>query len=77
MPISIEELAKEVEELKKRVEYLESQILTREDILIIEDFLRRMEKGELELLSIDEAMKELGIDESEIGEEISKEAEKD
>ena len=76
MPISIEELAKEVEELKKRVEYLESQILTKEDILVIEDFLRRKEKGELELLSINEAMKELGIDESEIREEISKEAEK-
>ena len=77
MPISIEDLVKEVEELKKRVEYLESQILTREDILVIEDFLRRKEKEELELLSIDEAMKELGIDESEIREEISKDAEKD
>ncbi len=68
--ITLEKLAKDIELLKKRIEYLESQILTKQDIMEIEDFLRRKERGELELLSFDEALKELGIDESEIRKEI-------
>ena len=71
--ITLEKLAKDIEHLKKRIEYLESQILTKQDIMEIEDFLQRRERGELELLSFDEALKELGIDESEIRKEISKE----
>ncbi len=73
--ITLEKLAKDIEHLKKRIEYLESQILTKQDIMEIEDFLQRKERGELELLSFDEALKELGIDESEIRKEISKETE--
>ncbi len=68
--ITLEKLAKDIEHLKKRIEYLESQILTKQDIMEIEDFLQRKERGELELLSFDEALKELGIDESEIRKEI-------
>ena len=41
----------------------------------IKDFLQRIKREELELLSFDEALKELGIDESEIRKEISKETE--
>jgi len=73
--ITLDKLAKDIEHLKKRIEYLESQILTKQDIMEIEDFLQRKERGELELLSFDEALKELGIDESEIRKEISKETE--
>ncbi len=73
--ITLEKLAKDIEQLKRRIEYLESQILTKQDIAEIEDFLQRKERGELELLSFDEALKELGIDESEIRKEISKETE--
>ena len=68
--ITLEKLAKDIELLKKRIEYLESQILTKQDIMEIEDFLRRKERGKLELLSFDEALKNLGIDESEIRKEI-------
>ena len=71
--ITVEQLAKDVEELKKRVEYLESQLLTKRDIIEIEEFLKRKEQGKLELLTFDEALKELGIDETEIRKEISKE----
>lgn len=71
--ITVEQLAKDVEELKKRVEYLESQLLTKRDIIEIEEFLKRKEQGKLELLPFDEALKELGIDETEIRKEISKE----
>ena len=73
--ITLEKLARDIEQLRKRIEYLESQILTKQDIMEIEDFLRRKERGELELLSFDEALKEPGIDESEIRKEISKETE--
>lgn len=71
--ITVEQLAKDIEELKKRVEYLESQLLTKQDIIEIEEFLKRKEQGKLELLTFDEALKELGIDETEIRKEISKE----
>ena len=43
--ITLEKLAKDIEELKKRIEYLESQILTKQDIMEIEDFLQRKERG--------------------------------
>jgi len=72
---TIEQLAKDLEQLRKRVEYLESQLLTKEDIVVIEEFLKRRERGELELLSFDEALKELGIDEAEIRKEISEKIE--
>ena len=62
--ITLEQLAKDLEQLKRRVEYLESQLLTKQDIIEIEEFLRK-NRGELELLSFDEALKELGIDEVE------------
>ncbi len=71
--ITVEQLAKDVEELKKRVEYLESQLLTKRDIIEIEEFLKRKEQGKLELLPFDDVLKELGIDETEIRKEISKE----
>ena len=71
--ITVEQLAKDIEELKKRVEYLESQLLTKQDIIEIEEFLKRKEQGKLELLTFDEVLKELGIDETEIRKEISKE----
>ncbi|ADC66571.1 conserved hypothetical protein [Ferroglobus placidus DSM 10642] len=73
--ITLEQLAKDLEQLKKRVEYLESQLLTKQDIIEIEEFLRKKDRGELELFSFDEALKELGIDEAEIRKEISKETE--
>lgn len=73
--VTLEELAKEVEKLKKKIDHLEMQMLTKEDIIEIESFLVRMKKGELELLDFDEALKELGINENEIREEISKEIE--
>lgn len=73
--ITLEKLAKDIEHLKKRIEYLESQILTKQDIMEIEDFLQRRKKEELELLSFDEVLRELGIDESEIRKEISKKTE--
>ncbi len=72
--ITLEQLAKELEQLKRRVEYLESQLLTKQDIIEIEEFLRK-NRGELELLSFDEALKELGMDEAEVRKEISKETE--
>ena len=71
--ITVEQLAKDIEELKKRVEYLESQLLTKQDIIEIEEFLKRKEQGKLELLPFDDVLKELGIDETEIRKEISKE----
>lgn len=73
MEITVEKLAKEIEDLKQRLDLLESIIVTKDDVEAIVDFLERKKKGELELLSIDDAMKELGIDEAEIREEISKE----
>jgi uncharacterized protein YjiS (DUF1127 family) len=73
MELTLKKLAKEVEELKKRIDYLESTILTKEDIEAIQDFFKRREEKRLELLSIGNAIKELGIDEAEIREEISKE----
>jgi len=76
MELTIEDLYGEIERLKKRVDWLESALITREDIEIIEDFLKKKQEGKLELIGLDEAMKELGIDESEIREEISKETKK-
>jgi len=73
--ITLEQLAKDLEQLKRRVEYLESQLLTKQDIIEIEEFLRKKDRGELELLSFEEALKELGIDEAEVRKEISKETE--
>ena len=73
--VTLEQLAKDLELLKKRVEYLESQLLTKQDIIEIEEFLRKKERGKLELLSFDEALEELGIDEAEVRKEISKETE--
>ncbi len=73
--ITLEKLAKDIEYLKKRIEYLESQILTKQDIMEIEVFLQKKERGELELLSFNEALKELGIDEYEIRKEISEKTE--
>ncbi len=70
----LEQLAEELEQLKRRVKYLESQLLTKQDIIEIEEFLRK-NRGELELLSFDEALKELGIDEAEVRKELSKETE--
>ena len=75
MPKTVEQLAKDLEQLKRRVEYLESQLLTKEDIIEIEEFLKRKEQGKLELLSFDEVLKELDIDESEIRKEISEKIE--
>ena len=72
--ITLEQLAKELEQLKRRVEYLESQLLTKQDIIEIEKFLRK-NRGEFELLSFDEALKEIGMDEAEVRKEISKETE--
>ena len=73
--VTLEQLAKDLELLKRRVEYLESQLLTKQDIIEIEEFLRKKDRGELELLSFEEALKELGIDEAEVRKEISKETE--
>ncbi|WP_290901282.1 hypothetical protein [Ferroglobus sp.] len=39
--ITLEQLAKDLEQLKRRVEYLESQLLTKQDIIEIEEFLRK------------------------------------
>ena len=66
---TVEQLFRELEILKRRVEYIESQLLTKEDIVEIEVFLRKKEQGRLELLSFDEVLGELGIDEAEIREE--------
>ena len=71
--ITLEQLAKDLEQLKRRAECLESQLLTKRDIIEIEEFIRRRDRERLELLSFDEALKELGIDEAEIRKEAPKE----
>ncbi|MFQ6055229.1 MAG: hypothetical protein ACE5J3_04530 [Methanosarcinales archaeon] len=76
MEISLEKVYEDLEVLKRRVDYLESIVLTKEDIENIEDFRRRKKNGELEVISLNDARKELGINESELRQEISKEAEK-
>lgn len=76
MEISLEKVYEDIEILKRRVDYLESIVLTKEDIESIEDFMTRKKSGELEVISLNDAMKELGINESELRQEISKEAEK-
>ncbi|MFQ6054914.1 MAG: hypothetical protein ACE5KT_04950 [Methanosarcinales archaeon] len=76
MEISLEKVYEDLEVLKRRVNYLESIVLTKEDIEAIEDFMRRKKSGELEVISLNDAMKELGINESELRQEISKETEK-
>ena len=58
--ITLEQLAKDLEQLKRREEFLESQLLTKQDIIEIEEFLRKKERGKLELLSFDEALRSLG-----------------
>ncbi|MFQ6118609.1 MAG: hypothetical protein ACE5KE_01840 [Methanosarcinales archaeon] len=72
MEISLEKVYEDLEVLKRRVNYLESIVLTKEDIEAIEDFMRRKKSGELEVISLNDAMKELGINESELRQEISR-----
>jgi uncharacterized protein YjiS (DUF1127 family) len=76
MQLTVKDLYLELEALKKRVEVLESLIIeeesSEEEMEAINEYERKREAGELELLSFDDALKELGIDEAEIRKELYK-----
>ena len=74
MQLTVNDLRVELEELKKRVEVLESLIIeeeaSEEDMAVINEYEKKRAAGEIELLSFDDALMELGIDEAEIRKEI-------
>jgi mRNA-degrading endonuclease RelE of RelBE toxin-antitoxin system len=80
MQLTLEKLYGELEKLKKRIEFLESVLIeeeaSEEEVRAIEEYQIKKEAGELEFISFDDALKELGIDEAEIREEIHKKSKK-
>ena len=80
MQLTLEKLYGELEKLKKRIEFHEAMLIeeeaSEEEVRAIEEYQIKKEAGELELISFDDALKELGIDEAEIREEIHKKGKK-